>query len=169
MASIEQMEVSLNEKEQEEIHKNVNKSKKLKEEKVKWKKCKKLFPCPGLAIIGFIIIVIIVLVVLLYNSKKENKQLVKRINNPNLYNIKMPFAINIDNNANLKKCIEEGLVSFPLTNSNKIISEIYDSTHTKVLFFDNLNDLNKSKWINLSEEINVQDYEGKSTNNTLFF
>ena len=164
MVSIEQMEVSLNEKEQDEIHGGVNKSKKLKEEKVKWKKCKKLFPCPGLAIIGFIIIV---LVVLLLNSKKENKQLVKRINNPNLYNIKMPFAINIDNNANLKKRIEEGFDCFPLTNSNKIISEMFESNDTKVLFFDNLNDLNKSKWINLSEEISVQDNKGKSTNNIL--
>ena len=44
---------------------------------------------------------------------------------------------------------------------------MFESTDTKVLFFDNLNDLNKSKWINLSEEINVQDYEGKSTNNIL--
>ena len=162
MDSIEQTEASLNE--QDEIHKNVNKQKKLKIDKAKWKKCKKILLCPVLPIIGF---VLIVLVVLLYNSKKENKQLVKRINNPNLYNIKMPFAINIDNNANLKKCIEEGLVSFPLTNSNKIISEMFDSNDTKVLFFDNLNDLNKSKWINLSEEISVQDYEGKSTNNIL--
>ena len=97
MASIEQMEASLNE--QEEIHKNVNKQKKLKIDKAKWKKCKKILLCPVLPIIGF---VLIVLVVLLYNSKKKNEHLVERINNPNLYNIKMPFAINIDNNANLK-------------------------------------------------------------------
>ena len=85
-------------------------------------------------------------------------------------NIKMPFAINIDNNANLSKRIEEGFIDLSINNSNKRAYEMYMINYSTIDFFDNLIELNVSKWINLkNENINKNDiYFLNSNSNKLY-
>ena len=85
-------------------------------------------------------------------------------------NIKMPFAINIDNNANLSKRIEEGFIDLSINNSNKRAYEMYMINYSTIDFFDNLVELNVSKWINLkNENINKNDiYFLNSNSNKLY-
>ena len=85
-------------------------------------------------------------------------------------NIKMPFAINIDNKANLSKRIEEGFIDLSINNSNKRAYEMYMINYSTIDFFDNLIELNVSKWINLkNENINKNDiYFLNSNSNKLY-
>ena len=162
MNTLAQLEVCLNEP--KEFQKNVDKSKKLKRDKIKRKKCEKKLLYYGLPSAAFISVFLFIFI---FKLKDKNKQLSDRINKPNIYTIKMPFAINIDNNANLSKRFEEGFNDFPLKRLNVIDTNNYNKT----LFFDNLELLNISKWINIEKEKiredNINNF--KNNNNENFF
>ena len=84
--------------------------------------------------------------------------------------IKIPFAINIDNSANLDKRIEEGFIDLSLNSSNKKGYQFYMNNYSTFHTFDNLVELNIYKLIDLEKEnldknnINIL----KNNNNKLY-
>ena len=82
--------------------------------------------------------------IMYFNYGKKNKDKID--------SIKIPFAINIDNGANLDERIEEGFIDLSLNSSNKKGYQFYMNNYSTFHIFDNLVELNIYKLIDLEKE-----------------